>query len=371
MKNISLELARDHILDKALTRVGSDWTLDGIYLFVFPILGLISFMLNTISYGVFTSPQFSQKPLYVYLRMSCLNSALINMISAINFLWTSRRYLPVANTRLAIIMRCYFRYPVVLSAYSFGSLLDIVLALERLCELFSARHCFHRLRPYLLCLFLLFIAVGINITIIFMAEPKKQVITIDAKTNYTVDFFYLGKTSFSTTRFGVMTRYFRFVIRDIFTLAALFAINLAAFIKFRRKYYNCSSSNTTPSSPAKLTESYRTTWSSDKSSKPFLPMVNRVRFSAEIMKANKMLTKMVFIICAFSTMEHLFMILGVQIFELEPRYRLIKLAVNLMTNLTMLLKNSINFFIFYSYNARFRIRFRKCFASCLKCYGSK
>lgn len=376
MSNLTSSISRDQILDKALTRVGSDWILDGIYLFAFPILGLISFLLNIISYAVFTSPQFSQKPLYIYIRMSCLNSALINFISAINFLWTSRRYLAIANTHLAIIMRCFFRYPVVLSAYSFGSFLDIILALERLCELTNSKNLFHRFRPYLVCLLLLLLAISINITIIFMAEPKKQVLKIDAAANLTLDFFYLGKTSFSITKFGVLTRYIRFFVRDILTLFLLFAINLAAFINFRKKYYNSSSSSLLPSSSSSSEvksasaagENRRQTspWSSDKSNKPFLPMITRVRFSAEIMKANKMLTKMVFIICAFSTFEHLFLILGVQIFELEPRYRLIKIIVNLATNTAMLLKNSINFFIFYNYNSRFRIRFKNSLFSVLR-----
>lgn len=380
MSNISLESKRDEILDRALTRIGSDWTLDAIYLFAFPILGLIPFAFNILSYIIFKSPHFSQKKsLYIYLKVSCLNSSVINLITAINFLWSSQRYFKFANSQLAVYLRCYLRFPIILSAYSFGSLIDIVLALERLCELTNSKRLFNRARPFCVCAVTLILSVCFNLTIIFMCEPKRQVLVIDAGSNYTVEFFYLGKTSFSTTKFGVTTRYIRFIIRDILTLLLLFGINLAAFVNFRRKYYTQTNMNSIVNSIRADEEqtsnrliSNPSASSSSKSSNnttSMLPvtLVTRVRFTADVMKANKMLTKMVVIICAFSAFEHLFLILAIQIFELEPiRYRLIRLVVMFMTNLAMLLKNSINFFIFYHYNARFRMRFKKLLNSCLR-----
>ena len=79
-----------------------------------------------------------------------------------------------------------------------------------------------------------------------------------------------------------------------------------------------------------------------------------------VAQVNTMLTKMVFIICVFSFLEHLFFTMGLHMFTDFPSS--IKLDIYFCTNLSMFLKNSINIFIFYNFNAFFKKRFDVIFS---------
>lgn len=79
-----------------------------------------------------------------------------------------------------------------------------------------------------------------------------------------------------------------------------------------------------------------------------------------VAQVNTMLTKMVFIICIISFLEHLFFIMGLHMFTDFPSS--IKLDIYFCTNLFMFIKNSINIFIFYNFNAFFKKRFDVIFS---------
>lgn len=142
--------------EKILTNIGSIWIYDTLYMFVFPPFGFLAFIGNIISYWIFSGVHFSNKPLYTYLRAICLNSSVINLVSAFNFLWNSRRYLVLSNTEFVSYLRCYFKFPILFVAYFNGCVLDIVLAFERLFELTNNRYIFRRFQPNHVC-FVIFI----------------------------------------------------------------------------------------------------------------------------------------------------------------------------------------------------------------------
>lgn len=71
-----------------------------------------------------------------------------------------------------------------------------------------------------------------------------------------------------------------------------------------------------------------------------------------VQKVNLMLTKMVFIICLLNSMEHFFLSLSLQAFS--DYFKSIRTEVIFLCNLTMFIKNSVNFFIFYYFNDFFR-----------------
>lgn len=344
--------------DEILKRLGSTPLYDTLFLFVFPPLALTSLTLNLISYRLFSTPYFTKKPLYTFLRASCLNSALINLIFAFAFLCDSRRYVTLANTQIASYFRVYIKISIANLCYFFGSALDIVLALERLLELTTKfRHIFRQLKPLKLCAYLLVTCFLLNMPYLFVFEPKQlnEVIVTPTRNNNTLFgvllVYHYGETEFALSRVGKVIKNFQYFVRDILTLVLLFGINLTALVLFRRNFNDDqkSSSEQGDESSIKLK-----TINNENPSRRRVTLRPNLRIAVN--KANSMLTKMVFVICFFATFEHIFLVVSLQFFNVASMER-IKVDIIFLANVSMLLKHSINFFIFFCYNRMFRKRF--------------
>lgn len=85
--------------------------------------------------------------------------------------------------------------------------------------------------------------------------------------------------------------------------------------------------------------------------------LNRQNISLSVAQVNIMLTKMVFIICTFSALEHISLIMSLQMFT--DFVGAIKLDMIFLFNVCLLVKHSSNVFIFYYFNDFFRKRFNK------------
>lgn len=368
---------KEKVLEDALNRIGMNRFQDSLYIIIFPLLGIGGFLGNIMSIWILSGPQFAQKPLYAYLKVSCINSTFMNIIHSLNFLWHARHTLPIANTKLALYLLSYFKHPVMFITYSYGCIIDIVLALERLSELTNSRDRFRQFRPYRVCLVLFLADLFINLPLFFAFEPQTEYLTVDPSLNLTVEFFHLGRTEFSKSRVGFVLNLVLYFTRDILTLIVLVIMNIAAYVLFRRNYKNYVERSLSSLAITERNQFLEMRFMSDEKNSPpseysmrryneeksskvlflILSRSNKSKVYFRVAQANRMMSKMVFLICSFSTFEHIFFILAVQLYEtyLKP----IKLFIIIMTNLIMLLKHSINFFIFYSYNSLFRTRFLK------------
>lgn len=221
--------------DKYLRAVGSTPFYDSIFLFVFPPLGLASLASNILSYKVMTARYFQNKAFYTYLRVSCLNSCIINFIYSITFICDSRRYLSISNSEFATYFRCYFKIPVLNMCYFYGCVLDIVVSIDRLVELTRLKHRFRKLNPNLVCILSALFCLIIDWPYAFVFEPKSKEIFISYEngSNRTEMFYYYGQSTFTHTLKGTILKKFLLSIRDVLTLVVLLLINLATLILLR------------------------------------------------------------------------------------------------------------------------------------------
>ena len=292
---------------------------------VLPPFTILSIISNFISYRVFSSSQLFQKPLYVYLKVTCLNSILINLIFGLSFIWTSRLFGPVYSFgfhKWQVYVQCYIIFPLVMISYSFGYFLEVVLALERICELTDSRHRFQRFKPSVICIGLLLFSFLLHLPMVLSYEPRNQLL-YDNSTKTSDFIFYPDQTTFNLSTLGYINQYVRFIFRDILPFSVLLVINIASFIHFRRKFM---------------------------SKKAGLIFRNR------ILSVNKMLTKMVMIICTISTFQSIFFILSFVFLK----YYKIPLSGFFISMLlfSLFLKHSINFVIFYNCNSLFRYKLK-------------
>lgn len=306
--------------------------LDIVFTFVFPPIATISFISNFISYRIFSSSRIFQKTLYIYLKAICLNSMLINVLLGLSFLWTSRFDNGKGFLKWQTYLQCYFSYILLFVSHSFGCFLEIVLALERLCELTDSRHLFQRFRPSKVCTCLTIFCFLLAIPISVLFEPKEHQV-YDSSTNRTKLVFYSGPSAFYLSTAGYITIILRFLIQEILPLFALIIINLVSFFQFRRKFMRSNSN--------------RASVLLRESRKRFNQRLieTNMTYRSRIFAANKMLTKMVMIICAISTVHsvnHL-------ICAMTLRYYLnsVNAFMMLMFHFSLYFKNLQNFFIFY------------------------
>ena len=312
--------------------------LELIVLVVLPPFTILSIISNLISYRVFSSSKLFQKPLYVYLKATCLNSAFIILIFGFSFIWMTTRLFGFVYTfgfhKWQVYLQCYIIFPIVMTSYSYGCYLEVVLALERICEVTDSRHRFQRFKPSLICIGLFILILIIHLPFILSYEPKNQLI-YDNSTNTSDVIYYPGQSAFNLSPLGYINEYIRFIIGDILSIFALLLTNIASFILFRRNY---------------MKSNFNRISFYQRSKKVQLTFRNR------ILSVNKMLTKMVMIICTVSTFQSIFFILSFVFLK----YYKIPLSGFFISMLlfSLFLKHSINFVIFYSCNSLFRYKLK-------------
>lgn len=210
---------------------------DIMYIFVFPPISLISLAANLLAYRILSSRFFQKKPIYTYLRVCCLNSSVGNFIYAVSFICETRRYLNLSNTKFGIYFRCFFKLPVNNTCFFYGSLLDILLAIDRLAEFTPIKTKFRHINANRLCAGAFVTCLLINLPFFFVFEPNERVETVTSYVenqviNHTRIIYLYRKSRFATSYEGEILVNIQNFIRDILTVLVLIAINLTCLILF-------------------------------------------------------------------------------------------------------------------------------------------
>ena len=114
--------------------------LDAISLFIISPIGFIGFILNLFCLIILSKIKISNTNLYIYLKIYSLNSALIGLVLSFSFVGYSPRFFPYFANYYAQLYRCKIYNAIGCSLYSFGNLMDILIAIERLDYLFLINH---------------------------------------------------------------------------------------------------------------------------------------------------------------------------------------------------------------------------------------
>jgi hypothetical protein len=96
--NASLNYLSSETLDFLLTTYGSDLYLDNFNLYPFTVISVIGFILNILSYIIFSLSEFKNNKLYSYLRVYSINSVIMFFISIFNFVYNTIRIIPWSNS---------------------------------------------------------------------------------------------------------------------------------------------------------------------------------------------------------------------------------------------------------------------------------
>ena len=204
--------------------------LDQLRLFIaFPIC-VMTFFLNIISFVIFMDHEFKNR-IYKYLRVYCINSALISIFDAL-FHVEQRRYGNIGNNIPILIILIYgYNYLQTVSSY-FNGLLDCIILAERI-TLFSVKKIYSKkTNDYVIC-FIVFSFCGI---ICLPAIFYYKYISVYALMNSTHLFQYNGMvtTNFFNSVLGQIINYGIYFLKDILIFFIEILFNIISIFLLRR-----------------------------------------------------------------------------------------------------------------------------------------
>mgnify|MGYP002785265817 CR=1 FL=1 len=287
-------------------------------------------------------------------------------MAAFIFLAKSKRFIPIANSYFGVQLELGI-IAIGNTGYLFGSLLDIVILIERLALFIPSFKRLSKTSPFKIVAFLLFITFAINWPMFI--SYNTTVIEANLNSSYS-NFFYTFKPSnFLRNDFGQFIALVSYIFRDILTLVLLILFNIISCIHLRRclrqkahltrgvvsalksisksRANNSSDSNMNGASmeAQKFLDSNLTRTRNNNSSS-----INSLSFNYNLIDKKSII--MVITLCTISVVEHLIISACVSYFIYKQdimAYVLIFLA-----NFFGILKELSNFFVYYFFNSLFR-----------------
>ena len=334
--------------DQWLDFFGASFLMDSIKVYLFTPLALLGVILNLISFVVFNLKDFRDQPLYSYLRIFTLNSILIEGLQSTVILAKAYKYFDFANTYAALFYYSYLYKPILSTGYFYGTVLDVLITLERISQLNKKFTILKKASPLLLCLISLLFCIIINIPF-FMINNFSY---LDVKTSPIQFFrlFYYTYSNFANNFVGKVLTYIVYGIRDAITLVAqfVFGIILIVLVKSysnrRSRLFNFTGAPT-PDQSSLNSERAKSTANNETR--------NRVS------KIDRKVTLMVLFMCALSSVEHLFVLVSIVYFYFYENSFGHMLSV--IADFTIIIKGLSNFFFFFMFNQHFRDKLKSFF----------
>jgi hypothetical protein len=193
-------------------------------------LGIIGIILNILALIVMRSDKFNL-PFYTYLRAYTYWSIVICAVNSIQFTSGSRTLFGFTNSKVSTLFYAYIFFPGQYVNNCYGSLLDIVLSMERVVLLSKSLSCFRKINPKLLCfIFFIFSLATSGPYFFFMAAGGKFELPISRRKTFT---FYTTATSRfrdSVNSFILYAPYFfeifPIVFESVFNVLSIYLIRM-------------------------------------------------------------------------------------------------------------------------------------------------
>jgi hypothetical protein len=340
-------------------------------------INTIGVLANLLALLVLQNKEFNI-PLYKYLRVYCINSFIVNLTTLLLFTSNTSHLFEWSNTELSFDLFIYGLVPVNDTAYFFGSALDIFISLDRIGTFKKdLNKCMHKLSPYTLSFIVLICCLAIGFPFFFVYAPFS--LTMNLNETFAQTVWFGGVTSYGKSHIGTILTFIIYPIRDIFLMVVEILVNIA-FVYFIREYMHNrlrllskSSSVTEIGNVTVHRGNFKTrlriSLMKKTDSKPDEPQQPENAFASQasqkvnkerVSKLDRKLSVMVVIMCVFSVIEHLFYITCCA----YPYFGSDAIMFHLLYYLAFLvmsIKHSLNLFLFYIFNCKFRSSFIKLF----------
>ena len=314
-------------IDFWYNKFGSSMLLDSLHLYALLPLSLIGAVLNLLSFSILSQITFSNIVFYNYMRVYTFNSMLVNMILALFFWPNTLRTFSFSNTYAAAFYKSFIYVPFINATVLFGSLIDILISLERLFKLYPHLNTrFNKIPISKIITTFLVVTAVLCFQYLLKFTPVYIDVPLNASTAFRIHF--TASTRFTDSLWGKVVNYLVYFIRDVIFLFAETGLNICMALKLSQQIKN----------KLKLTQT---------------PHPNRQSLS----KSEQKTSQMVIIMCSLSTLEHIFFFTMAVNFDYHMNYEAFMLGV--AANICITLKHCSNLLLFYYFNAPFRHGFKR------------
>lgn len=322
-------------LDEALLFYGYTWTLDGLWKYGMTSISCFGLAFNLLGMKVLGNEEF-HTPLFKCLKVRLLTSTVITLFCAFSLISNAQLTYDWMNSRQAFSAFVYFIQPVINTGYYFGTVSSIQFSLFRISN-FVPRFKVHLNRSqYLISLGGLVLCIITNFPYYFFFVPDYKSVYIGNSTNPTNIWFINTRSVFDTTGGKALASIVN-LFRDALTLVVdIILMGIAAY------YNNLFKVNkqklVSRVAPAAITSS------SDSE-------------SSRVKRTERRLTLVSLCLCCMNTVMH-FANLTLVVYRLSPEktpdlpfYENVILFIAI---LTISIRHSIQFFLMYTFNIKFR-----------------
>jgi hypothetical protein len=335
--------------------LGVDRLLDSLYLYLNTIVSGIGFILNILSFAVFMDKEFDI-PLYRYLRVYTINSAVGCLFFSSLFTALSASYFSWTYSYPAAFYCTYIFLPIANTGYFYGTILDLIITMDRISNFYKPVKKIFILGPYKMCTLILMFCFVTNIPDFLHYSASVFISTVNQ--THVVAFWHISWSSFTFTPVGGVLVIMNAVFRDLFLMLVEFAVNVVSIFCLKKYFKN----------RAKLLIAERTRTNNagtniegNNNTTNMAPQVVTSHETYNVMSsANLRATYMTVVICSLSLLEHMALISCV----VSQFFNISLLASDYVCfggNFSIGLKHSVNFFIFYIFNKKFSTKLHRLF----------
>lgn len=320
---------------------GIVYSIDTLYIHVLAPISLVGLILNFVCLKILNKKEFSLNQLFSYLKLYVVCSLILCFGISLAFICTTNHAFEFTKTYAARFIGCYILIPVVTITYTYSSILDILITLERLYS-FLPQLKFIKAKLKWKPVSLISLIGCIIINIPFLISFKPTFIGSNESNGY----YYAGVSEFSQSYYGKAINGVVFLVRDMLTFIVDLILNIVLMILFKRHL------NKRKLIINHLNDLVRLT--TDETNSQAMNRLNNDRLLQidSLNKADINLTLMAILLSVVMFLEHVFVFTSMIVYMHSPQ--LVVSRIVLFSSLIISVKYSSNIIIFGVFNKIFR-----------------
>jgi hypothetical protein len=337
------------IMSQLFDSIGQKYYVNCLLLFVHLPDSLIGFMFNLLSLIVLNDKEFADVRLFAYLRVYTANSCILNLFCGFIFLVVSPQILAWSNTIEAYEAFLHGVLPVISTTYFFGTMLDILISLDRIGIFRRKVSAWIKLGPYKTCLITFICVLVVQFPFFFDYQPASREFHLNA--TFVQRVWFNSLSAFGASMTGEAISISQYLIRDILPVGVLLATNVASI--YLLKQHLQTRSKLLKRSPADRSAPTAQMALSAPTVLANVAEQTREAPSAASSRPDQKLTIMVVIMCTFTIFAHITQIfIDGYFYAFSDLLGFQLLGFGSWTSITV--KHGLNFWFFFAFNAKFR-----------------
>jgi hypothetical protein len=341
-----------------------------------PLCG-IGFILNILSFAVFMDKEFDKTPFFSFLRLYTVNGSVALLLGTSVFTANALSLFTWTTSYPAQFFFLYIVVPIGNINYYFGTMLDLVLTLNRIAIFRKPVKKLFVIGPYKLCAAMLAFCVITDIPYFLLFAPQQYTFSVFNSTKI-VQLYYGTQSAFNYSQLGIILTIILECWRDFFLTLVEITLNIwlifcfKAYLKQRAELLHGRPVLATPLAVAGVSPAARTVEAANNGTGPSTatarnqvkkntqPAAGTTGQQGEVSSADLRSTIMAIVVCALTIYEHI----SLSVCVVYPYFDLNQVAIANLSYGALLsegIKHAANFFIFYFFNKKFAEKLHKMF----------